>query len=159
MRTESKIRHQLRQVTFRHLQKRLKANFKKLPSTCASNREVELDEGTSVFLCGVVNGDGTMRGVPCDARIPGCKTMARECSLWTPLFGKDEVKAEFADIMESGDRGVIAAEFPDIAALLWVLDDDTALPTSEEIDNAAAEAEPEASWWGPRWLKKLGGGE
>jgi hypothetical protein len=162
MRSQGQIRHQLKQVIYRHLQKRLRANFKKRPDTCCYNREVELDDTSSVFLCGVTSAAGNPRNVPCDARIPGCLDMARDCPLWEPIKSKAEVKAEFHEIIQSGDRGIIASEFPDIAALLWVLDDPDDVPTRAEVEaavEAAAgeEPEPHRTWW-DRLLKKLGGG-
>lgn len=163
MRSEGQVRHQLKQVIYRHLQKRLRENFRQRPSNCAHNREVVLDPetGASVGLCGVLHADGTARNVPCDARIPGCSEMANKCSLFHPLLTKEEVKAEYNEILRSGDRGVIAAHFPDIAALLWVLDEVAeGLPTPEEIDKHADLPEdkpsPPSGWWGGL-LKKLGG--
>jgi len=162
MRSQGQIQHQLKQVVFRHLQKKLRANFKKRPDTCGHNRQVELDDCTVVHLCGVLASDGTPRNVPCDARIPGCSEMARECPLWVPVKTKDEVKAEFHGVIQSGDRGLIASEYPDIAALLWVLDDPQGIPTVAESDEALARAEgdpaePSRHWW-TGLLKKLGGG-
>lgn len=158
MRYESNIRHQLRQVVFRHLQKRLKANFKQKPSTCSHNITMPLERGVAVGLCGVMSAEGVMRGSPCDLRIPGCHKMAKGCPLWEPLQTKDEVKADFNAIIQSGDRGVIASNFPDVAALLWVLDDDDdAIPSEDEIDVDARSHDPELSW-GAKFFKKLGGG-
>jgi hypothetical protein len=163
MRSEGQIRHQLKQVAYRHLQKRLRENFRQRPANCAHNVELVLDTTTGAFvgLCGVLNPDGTRRDVPCDARIPGCSEMASKCGLFHPLQTKAEVKADFNAILRSGDRGVIASQFPDIAALLWVLDEVAdGVPTPEEIDQHAdlPEDKPTApsGWWGGL-LKKLGG--
>jgi hypothetical protein len=85
--------------------------------------------------------------------------MARECTLFSPLLTKDAVKAEFYAVIQSGDRGVIASQFPDIAALLWVLDVEA--PTVAEIENYADPIDdkttPPHGWWGGL-KKKLGGG-
>jgi|APSaa5957512622_1039677.scaffolds.fasta_scaffold00991_12 hypothetical protein len=177
MRSQSQIRHQLKQVAFRHLQKRLRALFKQRPDSCLHNYEavLDLDNGNNVRLCGYLNGEGIPRAVPCDDRIPGCTEMARECPLWAPIRTKDEVKAAFREILESDDRGVVAEHFPDIAALMWVLDDpksigsDLVLDLSDsDFSNAAAviaavngvpvpEAPAKPSWW-RRLRHKLGGG-
>lgn len=162
MRSEGQIRQQLKQVAFRHLQKRLRENFRQRPDTCLHNGSVVLDadRGHTVGLCSLVNSDGTPRNVPCDARIPGCSEMARQCPLWTPVQTKEEIKAEFTALLQSGDRGLIASQYPDLAALLWVLDTNQALPTAAEIHEATEKVEEEAPpphrWWGI--FKKLGGG-
>ena len=164
MRAEGQIKQQLKQVTYRHLQKRLRENFRQRPDTCGHNVEVMLDgsTGASVGLCGVMSVEGVRRNVPCDARIAGCSEMARECPLFIPLQTRDEVKSEFYAIIQSGDRGVIASHFPDVAAMLWVLDVDP--PTEAEIESHADQADiveqdklPPQSWWGGI-RKKLGGG-
>ena len=154
MRTEGQIRYQLKQVTFRHLQRRLRENFRKRPESCAHNQEVVLDEktGATVGLCGILSPEGVPRNVPCDSRLAGCSEMARDCPLWAPLQTRDEVKTEFHKILQSGDRGVIAASYPDIAALLWVLDTDP--PTEAEVDaQAETPEEPHISFWGV--IKKI----
>jgi len=162
MRSQGQIRHQLKQVIFRHLQKQLRLNFKQRPDTCGFNRRVDLGVDSHVNLCGVTSAAGEPRNIPCDSRIPGCMDMARECPLWEPLKSKAEVKAEFHEIIQSGDRGVIAAEYPDIAALLWVLDESQTVPNETEVEAAVAgagdeEHGPARSWWSG-FLKKLGGG-
>lgn len=160
MRSQTQIRQQLKQVTFRHLKKQLRELFKQRPDTCLHNREVLLDEDSHVNLCGVLDGHGRPRDVPCDSRIPGCDSMARECPLWDPLRTKAEVKAEFHDLVQSGDRGLIASEYPDIAALMWVLDDPTDTPSVEEVEEGLdddEEPEPVQSWT-RKWIRKLGGG-
>jgi len=162
MRSQSQIRHQLKQVTYRHLQKRLRALFKQRPDTCCHNREWELADGVCVNLCGVLNASGQSRMVPCDSRLPGCDDMARECPLWEPLKTKAQVKSEFHAIVQSGNRGLIAASFPDVAALMWVLDDPDEMPSEADVEAALEEAEDdedsEPSGWWPSLRKKLGGG-
>lgn len=165
MRTQAQIRQQLKQVTFRHQKKRLRTLFKQRPDTCCHNREVELDADSHVYLCGFTSSAGEPRNVPCDARIPGCSEMARECPLWEPMQTKSEVKQEFQELMAT-DRGVIASKYPDIAALMWVLDepgDDEITPDSlgprygePYEDEPLDEDEIEPTW---KWLlKKLRGG-
>lgn len=162
MRSEGQVRQQLKQVAFRHLQKRLRDNFRQRPDTCLHNGAVLLDEaaGTTVGLCGVLAADGSPRHVPCDARIAGCLEMARGCPLWEPIQSKDAIKAEFTAVLQSADRGLIASQYPDIAALLWVLDNPAAIPTVEELAEAADKIEeapaPPHRFWGAM-LKKWGG--
>ncbi len=159
MRSQAQIRRQLKQVTFRHLKRQLRALFKQRPDTCQHNRDVALDEDTHVQLCGVLDGQGRPRNVPCDSRIPGCNEMARECPLWHPLRTKAEVKAAFHGVVQSDDRGVVASEYPDIAALMWVLDDPADTPSVAEVEEDLGDEEPEpVQSWTRKWIRKLGGG-
>ena len=128
VRSPSQIRQQLKQVLYRHLQRILRANYRKAPETCCYNR-LEVVAGTGARV-GVCRWDGTNRedvkasprGKVCDARVFGCQAMATSCSWWRPLREKTALKTEFRGLIASGDRGRIAASYPDVAALMWVLD-------------------------------------
>jgi hypothetical protein len=120
VRTPGQVRQQLKQVMFRHLQKMLRANFRKSPETCLHNRKEPL-AGTNEKV-GICRHTGAPRGKVCDARVFGCINMAAACRWWEPLHTKSDIKGDFRDLMTSGNRGRIAAAFPDIAALMWVLD-------------------------------------
>jgi len=145
MRTKTQIKQQLKQVTFRHLQRLLRQNFKKKPQTCTYNNHewVDPDLGYGVSLCDVKE-EGLPRNVVCDPRVEGCNNMARECPLWAPCRTKEQVKEDFHAVIQSSDRGLIASDYPDIAALLWVLDDpeESDVPSKEEVEEAVQE-EPE----------------
>lgn len=144
MQSEGQVRQKLKQVAFRYLQRRLRENFRKRPATCIHNMTVILDEATNsgVGLCGFPSSDGLLRNVPCDTRIPGCLVMAKTCSLWAPLQTREQIKAEFAALLQSGDRGAIASLYPDLAALMWVLDD---TPTTEELQAFVGDIPDEGS--------------
>jgi len=165
MRSQGQIRHQVKQVTFRHLKKRLRDLFKQRPDTCTHNVEFPLDDTSSVHLCGFMGMKGKPRHIPCDDRIPGCSDMARSCPFWEPLKTKAEVKDEFHALIQGGDRGLIASQFPDLAALMWVLDDPNEVPSVREVEEAIQEAdessdedeEPEPATWLSGLVKKLGG--
>lgn len=152
MRTEGQIKHQLRQVVFRHLQRLLRENFRKRPDTCIHNGVLVLDDatGASVGICGHLSSEGRPRNLLCDARIQGCLEMARECPRWSSLQMRDEIKAEFQTLVRSEDRGVIASQYPDVAALLWVLDAPGSLPSEVELDaqTETAEESPHPEGWG-----------
>jgi len=63
--------------------------------------------------------------------------MSSACSWWKPLKTKEEIKESFRALISSGNRGHIAASFPDVAALMWVLD-------GEDVQIALTEATVEA---------------
>jgi len=135
MRPEGQIRQQLKQVTFRHLQKRLRENFRQRPDNCAFNQG-SLIEGQTRNACGFIEAEGLPRLIVCDSRSPGCAEMARKCPLWQPRHTKEDIKQDFLHLIQ-GDRGLLAAQYPDIAALMWVLDSAGEPLSASEIQEAA----------------------
>lgn len=137
MKSESEVRQKLKQVIYRHLKKRLRSNFKRTPNRCLHNTSVELEPGQTVGICVFHQSTGP-RGVPCDSRMGGFE-QAQKCPLFEPLQTKQEVKEVFRALVESEERGPLAAEYPDVAALMWVLDQDdrgTLVPDGIEEDDA-----------------------
>lgn len=141
----AQVRQKLKQVMFRHLKKRLKALFKRKPSTCLFNESVDLGDGTSVCLCHFRDvPEAQPRRVICDERRRASMRFAKdECPWWRPCRTKEAVKDQFRELMAL-DRGLIAAEYPDIAALLWVLggtnlEEDIAEVTSNSCEGAEEE--------------------
>lgn len=146
LRSPSQVRQKLKQAMFRHLQRELQDNFKVVPEGCFHNHFTPI--GGSHERIGVCRFEGTVpegvvspRGKVCDARIAGCLMQARGCKCWAALRTKDEIKSEFRDLM-AADRGLIAARYPDVAALMWVLD---GVDFTEELRMAEAEADPETT--------------
>lgn len=144
MRSPSQIRHKLKQAMFRHLQRELQDNFKATPEGCFHNHFTPI--GGSPERVGICRFDGTTpegatspRGKVCDTRVAGCMMQARSCKCWKAIRTKDDIKTDFRNLMAS-DRGLIAARYPDVAALMWVLD---GVDFTEEIRMAEAEADPE----------------
>lgn len=119
------IRQQLRQVIFRHLQRELRNNFKDTPESCKFNQFTAINGsseriGVCRFDKSAADGVQSPRGKVCDSRVAGCLLQARTCKCFCSVRTKDEVKSEFQTFMAS-DRGTIAARYPDVAALMWVL--------------------------------------
>ena len=122
MRSDGAIRHKLKQVRFRYLKRKLEAGLKCRPENCAHN--VGFDAGDDVVrVCAVQLDPIGRQGVVCDERFGGC-ARAAHCPTFTPARTKDQVRAEFyADLMRM-TLPEIAYNYPDMAALLWVLSDD-----------------------------------
>jgi len=120
LRTAGQIRQQLKQVMFRHLQREIRESFKQTPEACFHNEPVGLGASGSVHLCHLKEG-GKPRKMLCDSRQWGGLRQARNCPVWEPKRNKDRIKTDFRALV-SGPRGVLAAAYPDVAALMWVLD-------------------------------------
>lgn len=133
MRTEGQIKQKLKQVMFRHLQKLLRAKvFRKRPDTCKHN-QLSSANGPKVWLC--YSRDPNVNYRICDTRFEDCLKFALVCPCWETKLSKARVQEDFQILMESGDRGVIASEFPDIAALLWVLGEDVPDVINEVVED------------------------
>ncbi len=103
---------------FRHIQRRLRRAFRKCAETCFHNKSYNSSQ-LSVGVCYHPENKGSL----CDDRFPDLAQGIKSCSLWEAAQGKQQIKADFLDSVESRSRGDIAADYPDIAALLWVLDE------------------------------------
>jgi hypothetical protein len=130
MKTEGQVRHKLQQVTYRHLQREIRTALSRRPENCENNRRVKLPVmGSEVRFCTVMeDSDGDF--VPCDERHGGLERAAK-CPQFACATTKESVKAEFAEFLSTSDVATIAAEYPDVAALLWTLDDTAPVPIEE----------------------------
>lgn len=131
MRTEGQIRHKLAQVLYRHLQKRLRDNFKKTHAGCRFNGQPHQEHGEAlpyrVCLHTLAAGQDTKDwpGLLCDPRLNPDQPM--RCDFWQPRLTKEEVKAAFVESLKR-PRGEVAADYPDAVALLWVLGEEEPFP-------------------------------
>lgn len=119
MKSEGQTRHKLKQVLFRHLQKKIRAVFR--PAGCIHNKPGTFHEQT-LGMCHYSNRGKHL--IVCDSDVEGCVQAAAECSWFKPRQTKEDVKAAFKEL--AGDpsrRGQLAYEYPDVAALMWVLGD------------------------------------
>lgn len=145
MRDESAIRHKFKQVCFRHLKKILRANFRKQPHTCKFNRMTPVG-GDPTHQVGYCNHPDAVGKVLCDTRVDGCLESAQVCRRWIARQEKERIKRAFYDLVESKDRGRIASEYPDIAALLWVMDEVDLSKDFSEIDTELDQIPDEEFW-------------
>jgi hypothetical protein len=138
MKTEGQVRHKLQQVTYRHLQRAIRTALSRRPENCENNRRVKLPVlGTEIRFCAVMEDeDGDF--LPCDERHGGLERAAK-CPQFACASTKESVKADFEDFLRSSDVATIAAEYPDIAALLWALDDTAPVPIEEPEPPVAPE--------------------
>lgn len=141
VRSPSQVRQQLKQVLFRHLQREIRDNFRKTPESCYHNHLTSI--AGSPERIGICRYEGnvkenTPRGKACDSRVAGCQVMARACRFREPFRTTAEIKDIFQKLMNSQDRGKIASQYPDVAALMWVLD---GVDVTDEVLRATAEAD------------------
>lgn len=128
MKSEGKVRHQLAQVIFRHRKKMVAAGLAPTAPNCAHNRHLAL-YGKVMGICGLNEGTPSWNRVACDQNL--CPEVARTCPFFTPARPPAELKVLFQQQLENllsqaqqGQPGYLAHQYPDVAALLWVLEDD-----------------------------------
>lgn len=132
MKTAGAIKHKLNQVRFRYLKKRLDAELRQAPANCKYNVPVPVEDDLTVGMGMCLYGAGDVSSWKpsfCDERLDDGER-ARACSLFCPRRSKDEVKDDFKHALEGMSLPEVAFQYPDMAALIWVLDEEDV--TSEE---------------------------
>lgn len=119
MRTEGQVRHKLQQATYRHLQREIRTKLSRRPENCAHNRRVKLPV-VSVRFC-TLREDDSGAFQTCDEACGGLDQAAK-CPDFECAHTKESVREDFAKFLSTSDVATIAAEYPDLAALLWTLD-------------------------------------
>jgi hypothetical protein len=117
MKSEGKIRHKLKQVHHRIVQKEIRKNSSKKPCNCKYSGLVRGASSDPLFYVCLLDADkrDVWEGLICDSSIPNT------CPFFTPFKSEEDIKSEVLSILQSGDMGKIASHYPDAAALLWVL--------------------------------------
>jgi len=129
MKRESQVRHKLKQVTFRHRKKFVEAGLSRRPSNCSHNGVVRLPIHTgnraTIHICRFQHGQDDWNNRVCDSSMGG-DLQARDCPFFESLHSVDSLKEAFNRKLGLGGEpvqaGVLAQEYPDIIALMWVLD-------------------------------------
>jgi hypothetical protein len=145
MKTEGQVRQKFKQVCYRHRKKLLEKSLSRVPDNCAHNRQLDVGGTRPVGFCSLLIEDpGEWQGLVCDVhRDP---ELAKTCPKFRPPIETDDIKAAFKALVEDPERGLLALKYPDIAALLWVLDDVAVLddlPEDEPVEASEQESEGE----------------
>jgi hypothetical protein len=127
MKKSADVRHQLKQVIFRHRKRHVIEGMKRRPKNCKHNGVVQLPVHTSnraeIHVCRFQNGEGWNNRV-CDSSMGG-DLQARECKYFECENTAESLKDEIAEKMGLDGTpvklGELARDYPDVAALLWVL--------------------------------------
>lgn len=117
MKTPGAIKHKLNQVRFRYMKKRIESELRQVPGNCLYNAQMPV--GASLCLYGA--GDPvTWESTYCDEQVDGGER-AKGCSLFCSRRTMAEVKDSFRQDLEEMTLPEVAAQYPDMAALIWVL--------------------------------------
>jgi len=129
------VKHKLNQVRFRHLKKRLENELRRCPGNCHFNAAVKdprSPDPVGVCMYGV-GASSQWQMKPCDDRFGG-EAQAAICPWFQPKKSKDQIKIDFQNELDTLSLAEIAFQYPDMAALIWVLDvDDVPAMTDEDV--------------------------
>ncbi len=132
MKSENQIRKRLRQLQYRAFQKKARSELKIVPANCAFNRTTStiFPDGRPFRVCGLALDAEPREFFGCNET-----TDASRCGTFLHRTDKKAVKETVEREMADSEAG--PRDYPMIAALMWVLD--------EEM----AEIEPETTvrWW------------
>lgn len=149
MKSEGSVRHQLSQVLFRYRKKMTMDGLAPLPHNCKHNLRLPL-LGKTLGACGYKEGTPEANRTVCDTNL--CPEQARTCPFFSPKYTPEELKEifqhQFEDLLAKarlGDSGYLARNYPDIAALLWVLEEDPQQTTIQNLENTHVSAPTDPS--------------
>lgn len=111
MRSSGQIQQKLKQVRFRHYKKEAADLLKQTPKNCGNNIQVAGAQ-TPIRIC-------KLDFQVCDSN---SQDRSGSCGTFVQAHGLEEVKKSLLDFFSNRSIPEIAVRYPDVAALLWVLD-------------------------------------
>lgn len=129
MKAEGQIKQKVKQVIFRHRKAYIRAGLARKPRNCLHNDKVRLpihmSNRATLNVCGYCPDGETPNNFVCDSSMGGDK-QAADCPFFENRTTAEDLKEEFnRKLGLNGEApveiGYIAKEYPDIAALMWVL--------------------------------------
>lgn len=117
MKSESSVKHKLKQVRFRALKRETRRALSKKPCNCKHSGSIRGQASEHLFYVCMLDSEEPKNwdGMICDPSVP------HTCPFFKPFKTKEMIEKELDETLNSGDMGEIASKHPDIAALLWVL--------------------------------------
>lgn len=164
MKSAGSIRHKISQIRYRHLKKRLETELRQVPGNCAYNAVIPqpsiptglrhngtpigaplptgADSPVGYGLCMFGAGD-LSKWTPtfCDEQVDG-GVRAKKCKDFCPRRSKEQVKEAFAQELQEMTLAEVAYHYPDLAALIWVLDESDLPPLEAPDEEDADTASP-----------------
>lgn len=128
MKSDGQVRQKLKQVLYRHRKEFLREHLLRRPENCKHNSimhlPVQVSNRAVVRVCGLISQDGEWNNRVCDSLLGGDR-QASQCPHYACRNTADDLKVEFNERIGLGatpvEIGRIAKDYPDAAALMWVL--------------------------------------
>lgn len=157
MKREGQIRHKLKQVIYRHRKKFVEEGLAKRPCNCEYNDVVRLPLHTgnraTIHICQYEDDSEGWHNRVCDSSMGG-DVQAKSCPYFECINTPESLKNEFGKTLGLGGEeiqtGVLAQKYPDVMALMWVLDTEQKNKKTPEFNQPnilaffGSEGEPES---------------
>jgi len=136
VKSEGQVKQKLKQVIYRHRKSHVERGMTRIPENCTHNRAVRLPVHTGnravIHVCAYLVSETEPNDVVCDSTMAG-EVQARECPYFEGCHSAEDLKDEFTRNLgldgSPVNIGVIAKEYPDVAALMWALGPDKKMDT------------------------------
>lgn len=125
MKSMGQVKHKLQQAQYRHIQKEIRSSMAVRPTNCVNHRLLVLGND-SIGMCSLDTGDARL---PCDL-VHGDRS--KGCPYFSCINTPDSVKNSMVDFFNSKPIEVISCNYPDVAALMWVLNEDKPILVMDE---------------------------
>lgn len=129
MKSEGQIKQKVKQVVFRHRKAYIRHGLARHPQNCSFNQKVRLPvhmaNRATLGVCGYCADGSPPNDIVCDSTMGGDQQAAK-CAFFQERHSAEALKDEFnrklgIDGGTPREIGYIAQEYPDVAALLWVM--------------------------------------
>jgi len=129
VKNDGQIKQKIKQVVYRHRKAFVRHGLARHPENCSYNKRVTLpvhmSNRAALHVCGYCPDGETPNNVVCDASMGGDR-QAGECPFFEAKNTAEALKEEFNENLGINggaprEIGYIAKEYPDVAALLWVM--------------------------------------
>ncbi len=111
MRSPGQTYQKMKQARFRHIKREIENLLKQTPKNCVNNTQAVTPSGT-LGIC-------KLDCKTCDEKF---EDRAETCGNFSQTHGREDVKKSLQEFFSSKTIPEIAIRYPDVAALLWVLD-------------------------------------
>ena len=160
MKSKSEVLQKLKQVRYRYLKKAVRKGLARHPYNCLFNKEIEVLR-LNVGICThpeIIETRSDYFPI-CDERLGD---LSSRCEKFCPKRSKERIREGIKETLNSSEVGEIAYHYPDVAALIWVLDKEDLqgfedLEEEPEEDQALVVDPVQFSWWGrvKQWWKGI----
>ncbi len=144
MKKAGEVGQKLKQVKFRHIKRELDKLLQTKSVNCRFNYFLKTGSknenkllsllGGGVYICKCPDLDSRI----CDSRLEDADA-AQNCSFFSLRHDKEKIKDSLKEFFKDRSVSEIAIRFPDVASLLWVLEDDDFELIAQELDEETEE--------------------
>ncbi len=138
MKSAGDVAHKLKQVQFRHAKKEIEQHLSRTPYNCAYQKQLDVKGlGRPLGFC--THPEVGLKA--CDSASSELNR-APTCPKFTLRMSEQEARESVKAYFKESSPAEIAAKYPDVAALMWTLDDEEIEPPPEPFSISALDGIP-----------------